>query len=118
MTERNMVEAINSALTEEMQRDERVMLLGLDVGKLGGVFRTTTGLVDKFGAERVVDTPLAEASIIGASLGWRWRAWCRWRRFSSSVSPRRPFTRSDRSSANTASARAAATTARSPSARR
>jgi len=69
MTERNMVEAINSALTEEMQRDERVMLLGLDVGKLGGVFRTTTGLVEKFGGERVVDTPLAEASIIGASLG-------------------------------------------------
>jgi len=59
MTERNMLEAINSALTEEMQRDERVMLLGLDVGKLGGVFRTTTGLVEKFGGERVVDTPLA-----------------------------------------------------------
>ena len=69
MTQRNMVEAINSALTEEMERDERVMLLGLDVGKLGGVFRTTTGLVDRFGAERVVDTPLAEASIVGASLG-------------------------------------------------
>ena len=69
MAQMNMVEAINSALTEEMQRDERVMLLGLDVGKLGGVFRTTTGLVDKFGSERVVDTPLAEASIIGASLG-------------------------------------------------
>ena len=48
MTQRNMVEAINSALAEEMERDERVMLLGLDVGKLGGVFRTTTGLVEKF----------------------------------------------------------------------
>src|SRR5690242_1804533 len=69
MTERNMVEAINSALTEEMQRDQRVIVLGLDVGKLGGVFRTTSGLVEKFGAERVVDTPLAEAGIIGASLG-------------------------------------------------
>src|SRR3979411_3199343 len=52
-----------------MERDPRVMLLGLDVGKLGGVFRTTSGLVERFGAERVVDTPLAEASIIGASLG-------------------------------------------------
>ena len=69
MPQRNIVEAINSALTDEMQADPRVMVLGLDVGKLGGVFRTTSGLVDRFGAERVVDTPLAEASIIGASLG-------------------------------------------------
>ena len=69
MTQRNMVEAINSALVDEMQADPRVMVLGLDVGKLGGVFRTTSGLVEKFGGDRVVDTPLAEASIIGASLG-------------------------------------------------
>jgi pyruvate dehydrogenase E1 component beta subunit len=69
MTERNIVEAINSALAEEMEADPRVMVLGLDVGKLGGVFRTTSGLVERFGADRVVDTPLAEASIIGASLG-------------------------------------------------
>jgi pyruvate dehydrogenase E1 component beta subunit len=66
--ERNIVEAINNALSEEMERD-RVMVLGLDVGKLGGVFRTTSGLVERFGGARVVDTPLAEASIIGASLG-------------------------------------------------
>ena len=66
---RNVVEAINNALAEEMERDPRVMLLGLDVGKLGGVFRTTTGLLERFGGARVVDTPLAEASIIGASLG-------------------------------------------------
>ena len=52
-----------------MQRDPRVMILGLDVGKLGGVFRATSGLVDKYGSDRVVDTPLAEAAIIGASLG-------------------------------------------------
>src|SRR5712664_1623177 len=52
-----------------MQRDPRVMVLGLDVGKLGGVFRATSGLLDKHGPERVVDTPLAEASILGASLG-------------------------------------------------
>ena len=69
MTERNIVEAINSALVDEMQADSRVMVLGLDVGKLGGVFRTTSGLLEKFGADRVVDTPLAEASIVGASLG-------------------------------------------------
>jgi len=69
MTARNIVEAINNALDEEMGRDDRVMLLGLDVGRLGGVFRATTGLVEKYGDKRVVDTPLAEASIIGASLG-------------------------------------------------
>ncbi len=69
MAQRNIVEAINSALTDEMQADQRVMVLGLDVGKLGGVFRTTSGLIEKFGSERVVDTPLAEASIVGASLG-------------------------------------------------
>jgi pyruvate dehydrogenase E1 component beta subunit len=69
MPERNIVEAINNALAEEMERDPRVMVLGLDVGRLGGVFRTTSGLVERFGADRVVDTPLAEASIVGASLG-------------------------------------------------
>src|ERR1700687_2986331 len=69
MPQRNIVEAINNGMAEEMERDPRVMVLGLDVGKLGGVFRATSGLVDRFGAARVVDTPLAEASIIGASLG-------------------------------------------------
>jgi pyruvate dehydrogenase E1 component beta subunit len=69
MPQRNIIEAINNALDEEMGRDPRVMVLGLDVGKLGGVFRTTSGLQQKYGPDRVVDTPLAEASIIGASLG-------------------------------------------------
>jgi len=69
MTARNIVEAVNNALDEEMGRDDRVMLLGLDIGRLGGVFRATTGLIEKYGDKRVVDTPLAEASIIGASLG-------------------------------------------------
>jgi pyruvate dehydrogenase E1 component beta subunit len=69
LTQRNILEAINNALDEEMARDPRVMILGLDVGKLGGVFRATSGLLEKHGPERVVDTPLAEASIIGASLG-------------------------------------------------
>src|SRR3989442_27980 len=53
MPQRTIVEAINNALAEEMESDPRVMLLGLDVGKLGGVFRTTSGLVERFGAERV-----------------------------------------------------------------
>ncbi|TMD25739.1 MAG: alpha-ketoacid dehydrogenase subunit beta [Chloroflexi bacterium] len=69
MTQRNVLEAINNALDEEMSRNPNVMVLGLDVGKLGGVFRATSGLLEKHGAQRVVDTPLAEASIIGASLG-------------------------------------------------
>jgi pyruvate dehydrogenase E1 component beta subunit len=69
MPARNIVEAINNALDEEMERDPRVMLLGLDVGRLGGVFRTTSGLIEKHGEKRVVDTPLAEASILGAALG-------------------------------------------------
>src|SRR5437870_6444144 len=69
MPQRNVVEAINSALADEVQPDQRVMVLGLDVGKLGGVFRTTSGLIEKFGSERVVDTPLAEAGIVGASVG-------------------------------------------------
>ncbi|MGH7763373.1 MAG: alpha-ketoacid dehydrogenase subunit beta, partial [Candidatus Dormibacteraceae bacterium] len=65
----SILEAIRGALIEEMERDERVMVLGMDVGRLGGVFRVTRGLIDRFGAERVVDTPLAEGAIVGASLG-------------------------------------------------
>jgi pyruvate dehydrogenase E1 component beta subunit len=65
----SILEAIRSALTAEMERDERVMVLGMDVGQLGGVFRVTRGLKDRFGAERVVDTPLAEGAIVGAALG-------------------------------------------------
>ena len=68
MPQRNIIEAINNALDEEMARDPRVMVLGLDVGKLGGVFRTTSGLQEKYGTDRVVDMPLAEAGIIGASI--------------------------------------------------
>jgi pyruvate dehydrogenase E1 component beta subunit len=65
----NMVDAINLALSQEMQKDKRVMLLGKDVGKEGGVFRVTKGLQKKFGKNRVVDTPLAESGIIGTSIG-------------------------------------------------
>ncbi len=65
----NMVGAINNALELSMKENDKIVLLGEDVGKDGGVFRVTEGLVDKFGSERVVDTPLAESSIIGASIG-------------------------------------------------
>lgn len=65
----NMVEAINLALREEMERDERVVILGEDVGREGGVFRVTDGLQARFGAERVVDTPLAESGIVGTAMG-------------------------------------------------
>ena len=63
-----MVEAIRDALSEEMRRDERVFVLGEDVGG-GGVFRATDGLRDEFGEERCMDTPLAEAAIVGAAIG-------------------------------------------------
>ncbi len=65
----NMVQAINLALKEEMQRDNSVVMLGEDVGRDGGVFRTTEGLYNEFGAERVIDTPLSESGIIGAAVG-------------------------------------------------
>jgi len=69
VAELSIVEAIRDALAFEMERDERVVVLGLDVGRLGGVFRATQGLIDRFGPERVVDTPLAEGGIIGSALG-------------------------------------------------
>jgi pyruvate dehydrogenase E1 component beta subunit len=69
MAKRNMVEAINRGLMEEMERDPSVMVLGEDVGKEGGVFRVTEGLQTKFGPERVVDTPLAESGIVGTAIG-------------------------------------------------
>lgn len=69
MTKLNMVEAINLALREEMARDNRVIILGEDVGREGGVFRVTDGLQERFGADRVMDTPLAEAGIVGTAFG-------------------------------------------------
>lgn len=69
MAKLNMVEAINQALAEEMARDPAIIILGEDVGQLGGVFRVTDGLWQKFGPHRVMDTPLAESGIVGVSLG-------------------------------------------------
>jgi 2-oxoisovalerate dehydrogenase E1 component beta subunit len=68
MSQMTMVQAINSALREEMRRDDRVVILGEDVGRNGGVFRCTEGLIDEF-PDRVFDTPLAEAGIIGSAIG-------------------------------------------------
>ena len=69
MANLNMVQAINLALIQEMEKDDRVLLLGEDVGANGGVFRVTEGLQKRFGAKRVVDTPLAESGIIGTAIG-------------------------------------------------
>jgi 2-oxoisovalerate dehydrogenase E1 component beta subunit len=65
----NIIQAINKTLRDEMERDERVVVLGEDVGINGGVFRATQGLYKEFGPDRVMDTPLTEAGIIGASIG-------------------------------------------------
>src|SRR3989338_5224620 len=69
MTEITLVEAITQALAYEMRADDRVIVLGEDVGKDGGVFRATVGLLDQFGPERVLDTPLAESMIGGLAIG-------------------------------------------------
>jgi pyruvate dehydrogenase E1 component beta subunit len=65
----NMIEAVNSALRIEMARDDRVVVLGEDVGKFGGVFRATKGLYEEFGGDRSIDTPLSEGGIIGTAIG-------------------------------------------------
>ena len=69
MTQRNLVEAVNDALMVALSEDERVLVMGEDVGLNGGVFRATNGLIERFGKERVVDTPLAEAGIVGTAVG-------------------------------------------------
>ncbi|MCE5254266.1 MAG: alpha-ketoacid dehydrogenase subunit beta [Actinomycetia bacterium] len=69
MARLNMVDAIDQALAQEMQRDPRVVVLGEDVGRDGGVFRVTDGLFDRYGADRVLDTPLAESGIVGMAIG-------------------------------------------------
>ncbi len=69
MANLTLVQAINLALTQEMEADDRVLILGEDVGKNGGVFRVTEGLQARFGERRVVDTPLAESGILGTAIG-------------------------------------------------
>ena len=69
MANLTLVQAINLALVQEMENDDRVILLGEDIGINGGVFRVTEGLQKRFGKDRVVDTPLAESGILGSSIG-------------------------------------------------
>ncbi len=69
MATTTMVDALNQALAKAMEADPRVVILGEDVGRNGGVFRVTAGLHARFGAERVIDTPLAESGIVGTAIG-------------------------------------------------
>jgi pyruvate/2-oxoglutarate/acetoin dehydrogenase E1 component len=69
MTEMNLVQAINSGLRNALRQDEGVVLIGEDIGKLGGVFRVTQGLQEEFGVDRVFDTPLSETGILGVAIG-------------------------------------------------
>src|SRR3989337_952606 len=69
MTQLTMGKAINEGLRRAMADDPKVLVMGEDIGKLGGVFRVTDGLLDQFGAARVIDTPLAESGIVGTAVG-------------------------------------------------
>lgn len=69
MTQMNLVQAINSGLRNALHQDEGVVLMGEDIGKLGGVFRVTQGLQEEFGVDRVFDTPLSETGILGVAIG-------------------------------------------------
>lgn len=69
MARLSMIEAINATFHEQMAKDDRIVIMGEDVGVDGGVFRATVGLVEKFGTDRVVDTPLAESAIVGTAIG-------------------------------------------------
>ena len=72
-TERNLVETINRTLVQEMRNDDSVRLMGYDIGPIGGVYRTTEGLVEEFGEDRVIDTPLSENGILGTAVGMAMR---------------------------------------------
>ena len=75
MAELTLVEAVNDALHTELERDPDVLVMGEDVGRAGGVFRATAGLRDRFGPDRCVDTPLAEAGMLGAAVGLCMAGW-------------------------------------------
>ena len=75
MPELTLVEAVNDALRTEMERDDAVLVMGEDVGRAGGVFRATAGLRERFGPDRCVDTPLAEAGILGTAVGLCMAGW-------------------------------------------
>src|SRR5881398_653337 len=69
MAEMRYRDALNAALREELQRDERVFLMGEDIGVFGGAFKVTAGLLDEFGEKRIRDTPISENTIVGAGVG-------------------------------------------------
>jgi 2-oxoisovalerate dehydrogenase E1 component beta subunit len=69
VTEKNVVQTVHDTLWDEMKADDRVVVLGEDVGARGGVFRVTAGFLDEFGEQRVIDTPLAESGIVGCAIG-------------------------------------------------
>jgi pyruvate dehydrogenase E1 component beta subunit len=75
MTELTLAKALTSGLRRALADDDKVVLLGEDIGKLGGVFRITDGLLDEFGAARVIDTPLAESGIVGMAVGLAFRGY-------------------------------------------
>ena len=75
MTQLTMAKSINEGLRRAMRDDDRVLVMGEDIGKLGGVFRITDGLLDEFGAMRIVDTPLAESGIMGTAVGLAYRGY-------------------------------------------
>lgn len=75
MTELTLGKALGAGLRQAMLDDDKVVLLGEDIGKLGGVFRITDGLLDEFGAKRVIDTPLAESGIVGTAVGLAFRGY-------------------------------------------
>jgi len=75
LAEKLLVEAVNDCFHVELERDENVMVMGEDVGRAGGVFRATAGLRDRFGPDRCVDTPLAEAGILGTAVGLCMAGW-------------------------------------------
>jgi len=69
MRELTYAQAINEALIQNLEKDERVFLMGEDIGKYGGIFQVTAGLLDKFGPTRIIDTPISEAGFLGAAIG-------------------------------------------------
>ena len=97
MTTYTMARALNEGLRKAMEADPKVLVMGEDVGKLGGVFRVTDGLQKDFGEDRVIDTPLSESGIVGTAIGLAMRGSVRSVRSSSTASS---FRRSTRSSAS------------------
>src|SRR6201987_6495690 len=69
MASMTYLQAISSALRDELRADDRVLMMGEDIGTFGGAFKVTDGFIEEFGADRVMDTPLAEAAIIGTAIG-------------------------------------------------